>query len=158
MRLRTGAALRLLGVTATLVLGGCSGDPGDGLEKFPVRGAVLVNGVPAPRMVVNFHALDPGTGGNAASPVARCDDSGRFELSTNADRDGAVAGRYAVTFFWPSDEGAMPTDRLDGRFSRPEGSPFRVEVERKANELEPFRVELDPKALAPAKDGPAALR
>jgi hypothetical protein len=125
---------------------GCSGKPGDGLTKYPVRGTVLVNGEPAAGMVLTFNNLDRGAPGNAARPVGRADPDGHFELSTNGDKDGAVVGDYAVTFFWPSDEGTLPIDLLGGRFADAGRSAFRQRVEPTENDLEPFLLTLDPKA------------
>lgn len=148
---------RHLAMLAGLVCSACGGED-DGLKKFPVRGTVQVNGQPADGMVVTFQSTSNTATGNAARPVAVADADGRFELSTNGDKDGAVEGEYAVTFFWPSDKGPMPSDRLKGRFSRPSDSGFKVKIAPQANELEPFRLELDPKLLKPAPGRPAIVR
>lgn len=147
--------LRHQGIWWTLALGycGCSAGVDDGLKKFPVRGAVLVNGEPAVGMVVTFNNLDRNAPGNATRPVGRTDAEGRFALSTNGEKDGAIEGQYTVTFFWPSDEGAMPVDRLGGRFNDSGRSTFRPIVEPKANDLEAFRLDLDPKLLKPGRAG-----
>jgi hypothetical protein len=142
------AAALLIG----LACGGC-GDAGDGLEKYPVRGRVLVNGQPAEMMAVTFHNTDPAAPGNAARPVAVTDAEGRFELSTNADRDGAVPGEYRVTFFWASENGPSAYDRLGGRFADAAGSGHRVRVEKKENDLEPMDLRVDPGALRPPRKG-----
>ncbi|QDV32415.1 hypothetical protein [Tautonia plasticadhaerens] len=135
---------------------GCDSGPDDGLEKHPVRGSVLVNGEPAELMVVTFHNLDPAAPGNAGRPVGATDAEGRFELSTNADRDGAVAGEYAVTFFWSSSNTINAADRLGGRFTEPSRSEFKVRVVPGDNDLEPFRLEVEPSQIRPA-DGAAPV-
>lgn len=135
---------------------GC-GEPGDGLEKYPVRGQVLVNGQPAELMAITFHNTDPKAPGNAARPVASTDAEGKFALSTNADKDGAVPGEYIVTFFWASENGPNAYDRLGGRFSTPAKSEFRYHIERKENDLDPIKLEVDPKSLKPARN-PTGLR
>lgn len=142
-------------MVALVFLSGCSGGDGDGLKKHPVRGSVRINGKPAPRVVVRFNNLDDKVAGNAALPVGMTDEQGRYELSTNADKDGAVEGEYAVTFFWPSDTGAMPTDLLERKFSDPASSKFRVKVGPNDNEVPSFEVEFKPKARkASAKPAP----
>lgn len=147
--LRTSRRFRLLGMLMGLACSACGGE-GDGLTKFPVHGSVQVNGQPAEGMVVTFQSTTDATGKNAARPVGVTDADGRFELSTNGDKDGAVEGEYAATFFWPSGKGPMPTDRLKGRFSRPGDPRFKVKIAAQATELEPFRLDIDPKLLKPA--------
>lgn len=129
---------------------GCGGED-DGLEKYPVRGRVLVNGQPAEMMAVTFNNTDPKAPGNAARPVAVTDSEGRFALSTNADKDGAVAGEYLATFFWASENGPSAYDRLGGRFANVARSDHRFRVEKKENDLEPINLEVDPKALKPPR-------
>ncbi len=129
---------------------GC-GDEGDGLEKHPVHGQVLVNGEPAELMAVTFHKTDGGASGNAARPVAVTDARGEFSLSTNADKDGAVVGEYVVTFYWASENGPSAYDRLGGRFANPDSSAYHVRVEPKTNELEPLRLDIDAKKLRPPR-------
>ncbi|WP_154673964.1 hypothetical protein [Singulisphaera acidiphila] len=58
----------------------------------------------------------------------------RGAVLVNGEKDGVIEGQYAVTFFWPSDEGAMPVDRLGGRFSDSGRAAFRPSVEPKAND------------------------
>lgn len=140
---------------AALGLGsGCGGPAGDGLTKYPVRGTVLVAGQPAPGLIVTLHNQDAAAPGNAARPVGVADDAGQFLLSTNADRDGAVAGDYVATFFWPSDNTPAAFDRLGGKFTDPAKSQFRARVEPRETELPPFRLEATPKPARPAA-GPA---
>jgi hypothetical protein len=53
---------------------------------------------------------------------------GVFHLSSMGDGDGAVAGKYAVTFTWLSSGELDAFDMLNGEFSNPEGSSFQVQV------------------------------
>lgn len=142
---------------AAPLCGGCGGGPDDGLEKYPVRGQVFVNGEPAELMAVTFNNTDANAPGNAARPVAVTDAEGRFALSTNADKDGAVPGEYIVTFYWASENGPSAYDRLGGRFSNPAKSEFKARVEREENDVEPFKLDIDPKALKPPRK-PSSLR
>ena len=143
------------GLTAFLVTilslgGGCGGPADAGPAKYPVRGSVLVDGKPAAGLIVTFHNTDAKAPGNAARPVGVVDESGQFALSTDADRDGAVAGDYAATFYWPSDNTPNAVDRLDGRFLDVARSRFRPKVEPKENELAPFTLEAVRKPARPA--------
>lgn len=135
--------------TLVLALSGCSRGVDDGLTKYPVHGQVLINGDPAEGVAVNFNNTDPKVPGNAARPVAVTDPDGRYTLSTNAEKDGAVEGEYVVTFFWPSDDGPMPLDRLKSRFSDAARSAHKVRVEPKENDITPFRLEMNPKQILP---------
>lgn len=138
----------LLSLTlAAAALCGCGGPPSDGLEKYPASGSVLVNGEPAAGVAVSFHNRDPKAPGNAARPVGVTDAAGRFVLSTNADKDGAVAGDYDVTFFWGTDPGPLAADRLAGRFATVAQSKTQAKLAARPNNLEPFRLEIDPKIL-----------
>lgn len=129
---------------------GCGDGEDDGLEKYPVRGTVLVNGEPAGLMAVTFNKTDGGAG-NEARPVAVTDAKGRYVLSTNADKDGAVVGEYAVTFYWSSENGPSAYDRLGGRFNDPKASKYRVKVEARENDVEPLKLEVDAKKLRPPR-------
>ncbi|WP_435018067.1 hypothetical protein TA3x_000011 [Tundrisphaera sp. TA3] len=147
-RCRTAAAALLMGIAG--LAAGCGGTA-DGPAKYPVRGTVLVGGVPAKGMIVTMH--NPSAEGNAARPVGVADDAGHFVLSTDADGDGAVPGDYAATFFWPTDNTPMATDRLKGRFNDVALSKHRARIEPRENELPPFELE-EPRATRPAVPAP----
>jgi hypothetical protein len=137
-------------VAVSLLLSACGGEPGDGLAKSQVTGQVFVNGKPYPKVIVSLFHTDPTVKGNAATPVAATSDDGTFRLSTNSDKDGAVAGKYRVTFFW-SDGGAGMSDFLKGKYSRIEGSKFEVTINGSGEQaLEPFRLETTEANLAAA--------
>ncbi len=114
-----------------LSVAGCSGHVDDGLEKYPVHGQVLVNQPARELMSVTLQQHRHQRPGQRARPVAVTDPEGRFALSTNADKDGAVPGEYLVTFFWASENGPSAYDRLGGRFSNPTKSDFRAASRRR---------------------------
>lgn len=121
---------------------GCGRQPADGLEKFPVQGLVQVDGQPAAGVVVRFFKDGkPGTT-NADTPLGVTDADGRFELSTNGDGDGAVAGNYRVTFTWKSGNSPASEDQLKGRYTRLDRSEINVTVRPEPNELDPFLLEV----------------
>ncbi len=110
----------------------------EGPQKYPVSGTVLINGQPREQVAVQFHHLDDSVSGNLRFPTAVTDTSGRFELSSTGDRDGAVAGDYVVTFAWLSSADIDARDLLGGALSKPEASEFRVSVPIEGDELPPF--------------------
>lgn len=127
----------LIGVVACGLLG-CS-QTGDGLVKQAVAGQVLINGKPYRGVIVKFQHTDLTVKGNAVHPVAVTTEDGRFELSTNADKDGAVSGEYLVTFIW--NDGATTIDFFRGKYAKPEHTKFRVTIGDSDEDLPPFELE-----------------
>jgi hypothetical protein len=134
-------ALAAGGLALAFLVAGC----GDGRKPvYPVRGQVLdADGKPAAGAKVIFHPIginDPG----AARPVGVVDDSGEFTLTTYASGDGAPPGNYAVTVEWRPPRttpfGAVPGDRLKGRYASAAKSPFQAMVGTEPTRLEPFRL------------------
>lgn len=114
---------------------------------FPVRGTVLYQGRPAAGARVSFVPVE---GGHRLRPQGACGPDGVFELSTYELNDGAPSGSYAVAIIWPGpnprsngagDEELQGPDRLNGRFSNPEASAWRVEIDSAPLALDPFRLE-----------------
>lgn len=118
----------------------------EGLPTFPAAGRVLIRGAPQPGVEVVFHPLDELQEGR---PRGVTDDQGRFRLRTYQADDGAPAGDYAVTLYWPAprtaDEEANnelpPPDQLGGRFAKPEISGLRATIDEQPVDLDAFEVE-----------------
>ena len=106
---------------------GC-GHSDTGPETFQVTGVVHINGKPAERVAVLFHHADSAMPSSYRYPTGVTNSEGVFNLSSMGDRDGAVAGKYAVTFTWLSSGELDAFDMLNGAFSNPEGSSFQVQV------------------------------
>ncbi len=127
-----------------VLLPGCGKKKGR-LPLFPVRGQVLVGGVPAKDALVYFWPEGIGSGVDAYCPHAEVDENGNFSLSTYEDGDGAPAGNYVVTVEWPGPLNVITNqregDKLNGRFSDAKTSKLRAKVEERPNELEPFRLD-----------------
>tara|TARA_R110002111_G_scaffold2705_4_gene17944 strand:+ start:33767 stop:34240 length:474 start_codon:yes stop_codon:yes gene_type:complete len=131
------------------LLSGCSSKYDDGLVKQQVTGMVLVNGNPEKGIAVIFKHTDPGVTKNAARPVAITSEDGSFALSTNADKDGAIAGTYQVSFHWP--ESASSTrDFLDGKYIKSSSPEFNVVIGEQDMQLPPFELKASPKSVAAA--------
>lgn len=117
-----------LGWMLTLILAGGCGSAETGPTKYPVQGEVRINGQAAERVAITFHHADAAITGNLRYPTAVTDAAGRFEVSSEGDRDGAIAGRYRVTFAWLSSPELDAFDQLQGAFSDPNQSRFEATV------------------------------
>lgn len=83
-----------LGVTATLVVLGCSGDDSGLGRRYKVTGKVTYKGEPVPHGTVNFiPTKPPPPEGRAASGPIK---DGYYSLSTTGNDDGALPGDYNV--------------------------------------------------------------
>ena len=119
---------------APLTLVGCrqASPQFESRPTFPVEGQVLIQGRPAAGVQVFFHAQEPSQRGQ---PRGVTDPEGRFRLRTYHDGDGAPAGQYTVTAYWPetdkagmSGEEQLPPDRLGGRYMNAQQSSLRATV------------------------------
>lgn len=102
---------------------------------YVVEGIVRANGEPAANVHVAFHPLDGGK--NRHCPVGRTNSNGIFHLTTHSGADGAPAGEYSVTLFWPDDsieidecECPDPSihDRFKGLYAQADQG-FRVRID-----------------------------
>jgi hypothetical protein len=137
-------ALLLPGITAAA---GCSraSPQFESRPTFPVQGSVLIEGKPAEGVQVFFHPRDASQGGIPRGVTGK---DGCFHLRTYHDGDGAPAGEYTVTLYWPGPyqsklaaEDQLPPDRLDERFLNPKNSPFRASVGASPSVIPPFEVQ-----------------
>src|SRR5205809_799630 len=96
---------------------------------YSVEGVFLVGDVPAGGAHLAFHS----TGDGADRPVGVTGPDGTFRMMTHAPADGAPAGEYIVTVYWPNhaipfDECACIDfavhDRLTGAYADPDTSPL----------------------------------
>jgi len=129
---------------------GCSNGPDDGLVKFQVQGSVEINGEPQKGVAIVFNHTDPTVTKNAARPVAVTDANGEFTLSTNGPGDGAVEGKYIVTFFWPQG-GTSSRDFLKGKYVNKDNSSFEITVTPQDTILPPFELEAPPEDVKEAR-------
>lgn len=130
---------RIFFVLLVLAPFGCAKENREPL--YPVHGHVTFNGQPAAGVQVYFTA--PDEQGLPAVPRAVTEADGSFELSTYAPRDGAPAGQYRVTIFWPDltapiDPEKGPPDRLNGRYADRKKSPWLVTVNEGPNDAGTF--------------------
>ena len=150
-------------VAVCVGLHGCSGDDWQA-KTHPAQGRVIVNGQPAGGAVVELHSTgDIKPDVRNSRPWAVVQDDGTFTLSTYEFGDGAPLGEYAVVVRWPPNVNQPSlADRLNGAYSRPDRSKWRVTISEGENELPPLEItgaKVLPKEQAGAKSrrppGPA---
>lgn len=114
---------------------GCSGAEGPPRDKtYPVTGQVIVDGQPAPYLLVELHDATKKDAAVGAVSTAYTDDQGKFEISTYQSGDGAPEGDFVVTFMWGQlellrNEYAGP-DKLKDKYRDPQKSTFKIKVEK----------------------------
>ncbi|QDU02347.1 hypothetical protein V6x_20490 [Gimesia chilikensis] len=127
------------------------GEPALGAPKYSVNGMVTVNGEPAGGVTVRFYHKDKSLMPQDQMPVAMTNELGSFELSSFGGADGAAAGEYAVTFYWPVNMMMPNKDRFQGRFNNPKSSKFTVSIPEKATTLSPMEIEIPSEQLLPSE-------
>jgi hypothetical protein len=150
MWLRMGGCLT---AAVTSLLAGCGSDE---VPVFPVRGKVLYRGRAAANAEVVFHPAEDDPRLAALCIHGTADAEGVFELTTYRRGDGAPAGDYVVTVFWPRPRSGAPVagdsadpedpesadleggDFFQGRYGSRSASKLRATVGEQENELPPF--------------------
>ncbi|MDY3552700.1 hypothetical protein R5W24_001787 [Gemmata sp. JC717] len=133
-------AARCLAPCVLMAAAACTAKLPDHPPVYPVRGELLVNGKPAVGAVVSFHPVGNAAPG-AVRPQATVEADGTFRPNSFDPRDGAPAGEYALTVFWPGGKGHIGPDRLKGRYSDPTRPVRKVTVKAGDNVLEPIRID-----------------
>jgi hypothetical protein len=92
---------------------------------------------------VAFHpSRNPNNRGLCPQAVVAAD--GSFRLTTYLAGDGAPAGEYFVTLYWPGpgpdDDVHVRPDRLGGRYADPRTTPLTATVPTRAVALDPFNL------------------
>ena len=125
---------------------GCSRSPlpDDALPTYPITGALTYEGKPMDGVAIAFVPVAPASKWRTPSSSGRADQDGRYTLNTYLTADGAPAGEYIVTIYWPeprngkspaleSPNTPLAPDRLKGIYAVPKTSKLRVTVEPKEN-------------------------
>lgn len=110
---------------ASLFVAGCSSK---GPVKHKVDGVVRVNGEPVERMVVQLASIGTPPAGNLAYPTGLTDKEGKFSLSSEGDRDGAIEGEYTVVFSWLSSSELDAFDMLSGTLADAKTTVHRMTI------------------------------
>ena len=99
-----------------------------GPMQHPVQGQVVIDGLPAERVMVQFHHDDRAIASVDRYPVALTDANGNFYLGDQSQVAGAVEGTYHVTFSWLSSGDLDALDKLQGEYADLARSAFIVKV------------------------------
>jgi hypothetical protein len=146
LRAHTRLAVGLLLGFLVAPVAGCSGQSKE-KPVFKVRGRLTHDGKPMARAMISYYSVDAADRGTPSH--ATSDAGGRYELHTYREGDGAPAGEYVVTIFWPGprakkDKAADPTDpeaetstpdRLKGQYAQAGKSKLRATVREQDNEI-----------------------
>lgn len=141
--------MRLFLPAGLLIVPGCG--PGDRLPLYSSAGSVVVDGQPAQGVEVRLHPANRFGDPDALRPFATTETDGSFDLGTYEAGDGAPAGSYRATLFWPDRPPGPdhPNDRLEGAYADPETSDFRVTISESANTIPPFQAQTSPTRRTP---------
>jgi hypothetical protein len=110
------------------------------IAVHPVKGRVLLEGVALPKASVVLHPVGSSKLPQGISPRGTAKEDGGFAVATFAEADGAPDGEFIATVH------LLKTVVVDGDpipgpnvlpviYSRPETSPFRVNITRETKEL-----------------------
>lgn len=132
--------LRLLTACAGifLITCGCTRGPE---PTYPVHGVVTVDGVPLEGGSILFEPVEPVASGEYYSARGTIDASGRYELSTFAEHDGAVAGKHYVMVFeqekqLSDDPNLVRYTLIPEAYHTPQTTPLVLDVKPQANEID----------------------
>lgn len=109
---------------------------------YPVRGKILIDGLPPVGASIKFINRDREKTGQRASSATVYED-GSFMVSTYEKDDGMPPGKYAACIFWlevPSG-GGMMVDRLRGKFMDPNDPIIVFDVSSPGIDLGELRLE-----------------
>jgi hypothetical protein len=143
-----GAKLRLSFLGLCAVAAGCGKDDGR-VDVFPVSGKVLAAGQPAEGAKVVFYPEDPQLQQPGMPvPYAFAGPDGSFRLRSYDPDDGAPAGEYNISVYWPGPPRAGATeeemkeakDRLGNRYLDPKKSGLHASIKAGDNELPPLEL------------------
>jgi hypothetical protein len=146
--------IALVAAVIGLSLVGCSSDDGR-VKLYPVSGQVLVGDLPAEGLRVRFYNASAPNDIDAPQPFGTTDATGKFEMGTFEEKDGAPAGEYLVVLLWPDGPPGpgIPRDRLGNAFTDLSKTPYRAKVPEGGTVLDPIKVDASKvKKLAPRPD------
>jgi hypothetical protein len=132
-------------VLLAVLLAGCSDSPAR-KKVYPVEGKLTFNTEPMAGAMVTFHpAGDADPRALRAQATAAAD--GSYKLTAYVSGDGAPAGEYVVTVYWPGkragkpkgpdeEETDMPPDRLNRRYAVAATTKLRATVRESPNTID----------------------
>jgi hypothetical protein len=146
-----GAALALL------TLPSCGDDNAGRPPRYPASGRILVDGKCVAGIQVRLHPVDRLRDVDALQPRGVSDAEGAYHLGSYDESDGAPAGRFKATLFWPDSPSNLsrPKDLFNGMYAKPESSRIEFTIAEGENRLAEINVN---RSDAPAKRRPAGRR
>ncbi|MEQ8785996.1 MAG: hypothetical protein RIC55_06840 [Pirellulaceae bacterium] len=135
---RAATVLSLTGLTAIV---GCSGDQEvDLMPVHPVVGVLTYQGDPMSRAVIIYHPESKSVVGGTVTARGVADENGRYQLTSFTKDDGAPAGNYKVTIYWPEpgpeEADPLPPDRLKGVYAKEKTPKLDAEVSEGENTID----------------------
>src|SRR5262245_31659654 len=135
-------------VAALASASGCSKPQQGRLPVYPVSGKVTAKGQPVEGAEVVLYGATPElTGRGTPAPAGKTDAEGVFHLRSYDIDDGAPAGKFNVTIFWPEpipagvdQEMYRRKDRFQNRYIDPHKSGLTAEVPQGGGELPTFEL------------------
>jgi hypothetical protein len=137
---------KFLAVVLAIAVAGCARTE-TRKPVFAISGKATFQNEPMAGAMISFHPLnDPGP--RALRAQATVNRDGTFRMTTYDTGDGAPAGEYAVTVYWPSPRPAKPKsadpsalgeeeeitpDRLKRQYAVPATTKLRAVVREEAN-------------------------
>jgi hypothetical protein len=116
----------------------------DALPVHKVRGQLTYQGKPMAGAIVTY--FPAGTDKfPSVTPTATADDKGRYQLTTYFTGDGAPAGDYVVTVYWPQagvkpppgdPDPPPPPDRLKKVYADAKTTKLRAAVRAQENSID----------------------
>lgn len=144
----------ILGLSIVVLLPSCGDDQAGRPKRYPASGRVLVDGKGRAGIQVRLVPVDRPRDVDALQPRGLTDAEGAYQLGTYEEHDGAPAGRYKVTLFWPDspDSQSRPKDQFQGSYAKPESSASEFTIAEGDNSLADIAVALPkrPPASRPA--------
>ena len=121
---------------------GCSGQNWQA-ETAPVTGYITVNDQVPQGAIVSLHPVGESVDKRGSRPSGIVQEDGRYTLTTYEFGDGAPAGEYIVTVYWPEkpELGGLSPDRLGLRYATTKSSDLRLSVAGSGAPLKPIAIE-----------------
>ena len=123
-----------------LLTTGCSGPDSWKVRTHKTSGNITINGAhPVNAMIILKSIGDP-IDTRHSQPWGEVGQDGTYQLTTYQTNDGAPAGTYAITLFWPSSPGS-DIDRLKEQFDSIENAVAQVEIKSGNNTIPDIKLE-----------------
>jgi hypothetical protein len=142
-----------------ILLPSCGGGDDGRPKRYPTTGRVAVDGKGTAGIQIRLHPVGRTKDLDALRPAAVTGEEGVFRLGTYEEADGAPAGNYKVTLYWPDSPNSQsrPSDLFGGKYGKPDASTIEVTVKEGETDLGTIEASKDaskpkPQQATPRKD------